>query len=383
MRVLWVSGLPKMVQERAFDRADYGAHADWSWIISHLPPPPGIELHIASLWPGGSEQKSVEFNGARFHLVPCPKRGRALLLFSQDRSYFQSLFNELKPDIVHGWGTEDSFGLVARQLAPTRHVVGIQGLISEYRKRIAMPLRSMLTECTEKLTLRWARRVVAESSYSLDAARPLCPRARMRVIDHPVREEFLGEAPSAGDRNGILFLGRIEARKGILDAVRIFARVTDNTWDLKVIGSGGEREESAMFQLVDELGIGKRFWHGRGLSAPEIAGVMKECSIFLLPTRIDTGPTALKEALVMGLWPVCYENSGPAEYVRLFRFGTLSEDGNLNDLSEKLCATIRTRPWDDSSRRMQLREFTRKRFSRMEIWDQLIELYEEIYRSEA
>jgi hypothetical protein len=38
----------------------------------------------------------------------------------------------------------------------------------------------------------------------------------MRVVDHPVREEFLGEAPSAGDRNGILFLGRIEARKGIL-----------------------------------------------------------------------------------------------------------------------------------------------------------------------
>jgi glycosyltransferase involved in cell wall biosynthesis len=152
---------------------------------------------------------------------------------------------------------------------------------------------------------------------------------------------------------------------------------------LKVIGSGGEREESAMFQLVDELGIGKRFWHGSGLSAPEIAGVMKDCSIFLLPTRIDTGPTALKEALVMGLWPVCYENSGPAEYVRLCRFGTLAEDGNFNDLREKLYSAVRTRPWEDSSTRMQLKEFTRKRFSQVEIWNQLIELYEEISSSAA
>jgi glycosyltransferase involved in cell wall biosynthesis len=52
---------------------------------------------------------------------------------------------------------------------------------------------------------------------------------------------------------------------------------------------------------------------------------MQESAMFLLPSHMDTGPTALKEALAMGLWPVCYDNSGPAELIRRFQFGSLMQ----------------------------------------------------------
>jgi glycosyltransferase involved in cell wall biosynthesis len=110
---------------------------------------------------------------------------------------------------------------------------------------------------------------------------------------------------------------------------------------------------------------------------------MKEASVFLLPTRIDTGPTALKEALAMGLWPVCYDNSGPAEYIRLFGFGTLAKDGDLADLTERLTIVLRNRPWEDPAKRVQLRELTQKRFSRQNIWMELVRLYQDVSRTEG
>ena len=187
MRVLWICSLPLAVQQTSLKGVDHGAQVALPWVLAHFPPPDGLDLQIACLWPGGTHRKKVEFQGVSFHLVPCPSRGRALRFFQSDLSYFRPLFDELKPDIVHGWGTEDSFGLVARKLAPFRHVIGIQGLVTEYRRRIPLEARTILTGITERMTLRFARWVVAESNYSLRVARPLCPtRVRHRSYNSTI-----------------------------------------------------------------------------------------------------------------------------------------------------------------------------------------------------
>ncbi len=313
-----------------------------------------------------------------FHLVACPKKGRALLFFQRDASYFRSLVEELKPDVIHGWGTEDSFGLVARKLAPHRHVIGIQGLITEYRRRIQMSPRSIITGFTERLTLRSARRVVAESDYSKRIAAPLCPRAELRVIEHPLRGEFLEAKPASGQDHRALFVGGIEERKGIQDAIIAFGRAAPAEWSLHVIGSGTKENENAMSRLAGEVGLGARFMHDRALSTPEIVAAMQRSSIFLLPTRIDTGPTALKESLTMGLWPVCYDNSGPGEYVRKFRFGSLARDLDRGALTETLRSAIESKPWSNPHLRTQLKAASQRAFSREEIWPQLQGLYANI-----
>lgn len=378
MRVLWICSLPLGVQQTVLEGREHGAQVAMSWILAHFPPPTGVDLHIACLWPGGTHGKTVEFQGVPFDLVPCPRRGRALLFFQRDVSFFRALFEELKPDVVHGWGTEDSYGLVARRLAPFRHVIGIQGLVTEYRRRIPLETRTILTGMTERLTLRSARWVVAESDYSLRVARPLCPRARMRVVEHPLRREFLESEPSDGRGCRALFIGGISERKGIGDALRAFSQAVPSDWSLHVVGSGTRESEGEMAGLANQLGFGGRFLHDRALSTPELISAMQQSSIFLLPTRIDTGPTALKEALTMGLWPVCYDNSGPGEYVRKFGFGSLARDLDLSDLTATLRSVIATRPWADLELRRGLQVASRAAFSREEIWPKLEKLYLEI-----
>jgi glycosyltransferase involved in cell wall biosynthesis len=105
---------------------------------------------------------------------------------------------------------------------------------------------------------------------------------------------------------------------------------------------------------------------------------MQDSSVFLLPTRVDTGPTALKEALAMGLWPICYDNSGPGEYVRKYGFGSLVTDQDVNSLYSALQGCLIDKPWRDDSKRSALARRTRQDFSPEKAWEKLIELYQTI-----
>jgi glycosyltransferase involved in cell wall biosynthesis len=381
MRVLWICGLPKAVEQMALRGEDHGSQATWSWIVAHLPPPSDIELHVGCLWPGGDRRKSFEFQGATFHLLPCPARGRALLLFQADTHYFRLLFNELKPDLVHGWGTEDSYGLVARRLAPKRHVISIQGLIRNCYQHLPKTYRNFLIRITEQLTLKKARNVIAESHYSLENAAPLCPFATKRVIEHPVRQEFLVSSPSAGLAQTVLFVGTLQESKGIKDALIAFSRVAPSGWSLHVVGSGIPENEDRMNEFVRDAGISARFHHCRTLSAHGLAQLMQRSSVFLLPTRVDSGPTALKEALTMGLWPVCYDNSGPHEYVQKYAFGSLAKNQDIFSLFSELERCLTEMPWKDANKRIALAHRTREDFSREKAWEQLLEFYQTVAHS--
>lgn len=376
MRVLWICRLPRVVQDQVFAGEDHGSESALPWIVAHLPTPKEIELHLGCLWPGGDKRKTVQYQGAQIHMLPCPRRGRAILLFQRDKSYFQSLFEELKPDIVHGWGTEDSHGLVARQLAPHKHVIGIQGLIHSYCKYLPKTYRTMLVRATERITLRKARNVVAESQYALDSATPLCPSAVKRVIEHPLRSEFLNAVPSDGTEKTVLFVGAIDARKNVMDAIAAFVNVAPENWKLHVVGKGSSKNENRMQKLVKDTRTSGRFHHSRYLDAADLVKEMQESSVFLLPTRVDTGPTALKEALTMGLWPVCYDNSGPSEYVRKYRFGSLARNGDLDSLYRELKTAVSETPWKGSGHRRSLEHQTRYDFSREQAWKQLTQFYE-------
>jgi len=320
-------------------------------------------------------RRSAEYLGAMFHLVPVPSRGRALSLFVRDAGYFRSLVEELKPEIVHGWGTEDSCGLVARKLSPSRHVIGIQGLINAYLQRIRMHPRYQIIRFTEWLTLKKAKVIVGETAYSVQEAAKLCPGALSEVIDHPLRHEFLDSDTSDGSARTMLFLGEVSERKGITDALEAFSRAAPDDWRLKVIGKGSPAEEDGFRLRAAALGLESRLDHVRGMDAEALANEMRRASVFLLPTRIDTGPTALKEALTVGLWPICYDNSGPREYIRRFDFGSVAEDGNVNALGDILRRDIAERPWLERRRREKAAQEAKRHFSPARIWDQLLALY--------
>jgi glycosyltransferase involved in cell wall biosynthesis len=114
------------------------------------------------------------------------------------------------------------------------------------------------------------------------------------------------------------------------------------------------------------------------LGGDELVQLMRESSVLLLPTWIDTGPTVLKEALSLGLWPVCYDNSGPGHYLRRFRCGRLVANRNVAELTLAVAEVCREQPWRESDFRARVVSELRPHFSREQIWGDLRRVYQQI-----
>ncbi len=375
MKILWICGLPLEVQHEVLRDQDYGARQAWSWVLGHLPPPEGIELHIACRTAWHTSPQEFTYQGARFHLIPVKARARIYCLYRFDWLFFRDLAARLKPDVVHGWGTEDAYAHVALKLSPERHLIQIQGNINALKKWEPMSWGIMLSASSERLALSRARHVVAENEYSLNAALPMVRTKSVHAIEHPIRAGFRIAPPTDGEGKQILYVGVIQERKGIWDALEAFCGGTPPDWKLAIVGNGKAGAIERLRRLISEKSLDSRVRYHPQLNTSGIVSLMQASSVFLLPTWIDTGPTALKEALAMGLWPVCYDNSGPAHYIRHFQYGNLAEDRKVADLTAVLKQALAAQAWKQPANRAKIETHIRPHFDRDRIWRELAALY--------
>jgi glycosyltransferase involved in cell wall biosynthesis len=381
MKILWICGLPQAVAASLHPGWAKG-RAAWSWIMGHLPPPGEVELHIACpVTEGPWRSYEVQWDHATFHVIRCLP-GRLWSGFLIDPLWYLPLHRRLNPDVVHGWGTEDSFSITASFLNPRRSVVQVQGLINEYLDHLPPLRRLRYIAWRERRTLKRARHVFVESRYSQDMALPYCgPSTDIRIVDHPLRPEFLSAPLSSGAGHRILFVGTLDRRKGALDAVRAFAAGAPQPWELCLIGKGSPEFHAAAETLAREAGVAGRVRFVPEADVHEVVEAMQRSAVFLLPSYMDTGPTALKEALAMGLWPIGYDNSGPAELIRRFDFGSLVKTGDIDGLTRVLREKLETGSQIKQDMRNAMAKKVRAALGRTAVWDALISAYKDIIRS--
>jgi glycosyltransferase involved in cell wall biosynthesis len=302
-------------------------------------------------------------------------RARVFSLFYFDWRYFRDVVRGVRPDVVHGWGTEDCYANTALRLAPKNHLIQIQGCLNACRARSQMHWVTRFSALSERRDLANARHVVAENDYSLSCATPYIKTDSLHVVEHPLRPEFLNTPPATGAAKQVLYVGVTEERKGIWDALAAFQQAAPPDWKMVIVGTSRAHELQRRLATPE---LAARFTHYPHLSAPRIVELLQASSVFLLPTWVDTGPTTLKEAMAMGLWPVCFDNTGPAHYLRKFQFGTLARDLDRADLTEKLRQVIASEPWREPDQREKIESAIRPHFRRERIWEDLQKLYRHI-----
>jgi glycosyltransferase involved in cell wall biosynthesis len=384
MTILWICPFPgSLAQNRVENNLLKFFKHPAPWITAHLPPPEFIDLHVASMYPGGKKRVDFEYLNAKWHLIPVPATGRSTKFFVGDHRYFESLFNELSPDVVHAWGTEDSNALIAQKILPKRTLIGIQGLICKYLW-VSGPngfFRRLICLITENIALTRARFLVAESSYSLECAAKLAPKAKGYVVQHPIQQEFLKAEILEMNDPVALFVGDLCPRKGIIEAIIAFASAAPMDWVMRIAGDGDPIFVNKLKKISEKLNLSHRISFLGKINTLALTNEMMSASVFLLPTKTDTGPTSLKEAICMGLWPVCYDNSGPGEYIRKFKWGSLADNLNQQDLTRKLKAAIHEKPWLNNELRKSVVFQSRSFFSSQTCWDELIAIYKKIQKS--
>jgi glycosyltransferase involved in cell wall biosynthesis len=290
-----------------------------------------VEIHWIVMSELVQERRDVSEWGQMFHVLPTTQRGRSTTLFREDRRAIGAVLDEIQPDLVHGWGTEDVYGLAA-VLSGRPNIVSMQGILSYYAFKNRMPARSYLQAMLELFIVWKAEKVTTESQWGRNVVLRRNPFAKVELVEYGVQQVFFQTKWQPEEKNPFaLFVGGISPRKGIQDLVEAFRSPKLSGSELVVIG-GGEGGWSENLQKGAPPNIR---WLGRK-TAEETAEYMAKAWCLLLPTRADTSPNVVKEARVVGLPVITTRNGGQASYVRDREDGYFIECGDVNGLVGRL-----------------------------------------------
>lgn len=290
-----------------------------------------VEIHWVVMSDLIKERRDVFQWGQMFHVLPTSQSGRSATLFREDRNAIHAVLDEIRADLVHGWGTEDVYGLAA-VLSRRPNIVSMQGILSYYALKNRMPARSYLQAILELFILWKAEKVTTESEWGRNVVLKRNPFAKVELVEYGAQQVFFQTKWQPEETKPFaLFVGGISPRKGIQDLVGAFRDPKLSGNELFVIG-GGEGEWSENVQKSAPPNI---CWLGRK-TAEETAEYMSKAWCLILPTRADTSPNVVKEARVVGLPVITTKRGGQASYVRDGEDGYFVECGDVDGLIQKI-----------------------------------------------
>ena len=152
-------------------------------------------------------------------------------------------------------------------------------------------------------------------------------------------EEVLERYVSGGnDRKMLLYVGRISARKGILDLVKAYSIIHEKYPNTILLMAGGKDERYAqkVEKLIRKLDLEKHVILLGPIPNKDIVELMKACEVFLYASIGGEGiPRAILEAMACGKPVVATDVAGVAEAVRDNETGFLVKVRDYKTLAEK------------------------------------------------
>lgn len=273
---------------------------------------------------------SFESGGVTFHVLKAYGPLRLASLFWLDTLIIRRQLRQMQPDLVHAWGIELGAALVARRLK-LPNVVTIQGLLSWYAK--VVPETRMFERFMARLepaSLRRAGVVTTESSFAVNYLRERYPRLRVHQAEHAPNWLFsrIERRPRLSPPH-LVVVGSLGYRKGTDLLLRALAALLEER-PFKVTLVAGVNttyldalKPSLPSQLWERIEIKTH------LSPEAVAAELATATLSIMPTRADTSPNAVKEAVVAGVPVVASAVGGIPDYVTHGENGLLFPAGDL------------------------------------------------------
>lgn len=290
---------------------------------------PDLRLHIVVLRKRLARDFTFTRNGVVFHLLKAASALRPLSLFWLDTLLIRRVCRQVRPDVIHAWGSEQGAALIATRLGYPA-VLTVQGLLGWYKQIVPLVAYERLAERLEQLSLARARVVSAESAFTVEHIRRHFPRAHVEHVEHVPNWSFhqVRRRPQT-DPIHFLSLATLGYRKGTDLLLKALNRLSGELEFKLTIICGQSRGYLETLRPELSEGLWRRIEFKHGLNPGQVAGEMETPTLLLLPTRADTGPMAVKEAAVAGLPVVASHIGGTPDYIVPGKNGDLFPTGNL------------------------------------------------------
>jgi glycosyltransferase involved in cell wall biosynthesis len=271
---------------------------------------PDVEVHVVSCTQRPLQSPEKIAPNIYYHSLHVPKLGWQRTLYQGCVRATRKKLHELKPDIVHGQGTERDCAMAAI-FSGFPNVLTIHGnmrLVAQVNG--ALPLTFWWNAARlEAFTLPRTDGVVCITRYTREAVEPLAPRTWL--VPNAVDGSFFAVRPETSPGRPPVFLcvGYICLRKNQNAFIRALDPLASREKFRLVLLGGGSRDESygrEFFKLLRS-----RPWceHHGFVDRAQLKDWLRGAALLALPSLEDNCPMTVLEAAAAGV-PVVAANVG-------------------------------------------------------------------------
>ena len=240
-----------------------------------------------------------------------------------------------------------------------------------YRGRCGPVARAFL-----RFLYRNAQLVVALSDEWRDALAEAIPGIRLVVVPNPVEVPTLPAALAALPPR-VLYLGVVKEAKGSFDLLRAWPAVLAAQPDARLVLAGSGEIDRAR-ALAAELGVSKSVDTPGWTAGEAKAALLREATLFVLPSHFEALPMAVLEAMAAGLPVVATAVGGIPDVIDNGRDGVLIPLQDTQAIAAALVELLA-----DSDRRRALGTAARRRASETFSADVVVPRIEAIWERHA
>jgi glycosyltransferase involved in cell wall biosynthesis len=333
LTVAWVSSFPiEWLPDLPSNLGELPRLHPATWqrvLLARLEGCPGLRLHVVVLRKHFRRSATFERRGVVFHLIKTLPFSRAPSMFWCDTFLTRRVLKQIKPDLVHAWGTESGAALVASRLG-FPYLITMQGLMSWLAEIVPLNRHDRWITFCEKASLSRASVVTAESNFAISFLKARFPHLDLRKIEHAPQTCFheVCRRPTAGPFH-FLFVGTLSYGKGADLLFRAFDSLKEElSFSVTVVGTGDESWLRRLKQSISPA-LWKRVTFRHNLTSEEVSETMEVATMLIFPSRADNSPNAVKEAVVAGLPVIASDIGGIPDYVFHGKNGLLFPPNNL------------------------------------------------------
>ena len=389
MKVAWVCYYPgSLFPDRLKINSDPMFHPI-PWITAQAPVLAhisGIELHIVTVKKNCLADDHFEQDGIHFHFLKVPSLPRVLLFYQVDLYRIRRCLQNIVPDVVHGFGTESSYGFSA-VYSGYPSLLRIQGIMAEItaamgKKHLYRNPALWFSLWLEQQTIRRCRNFVCETEFAANYVLQRNPQAKIYRTEKLVRDAFhdIQRNPVPAAEPELLFVGSVIPEKGIEVLLKSFVRVlvAFPTARLHIAGA----YENGYFlnvlkPLVADLDLQDRvLFHGY-CSLDELLPLFARVSSVVLPTLMDTAPNVMAEAMAAGAPVVASAVGGIPEMLAQGALGVLVQPGSEDSLAEGIIQVL-SNPDQAIVRAAFAQEKARREFNIEAQARKLVDIYQQL-----
>lgn len=317
-----------------------------------------LSKHIAD------DHVSAALEKGSFDQQRVPGRYNLLLeLFDQYR-FIQNICEYRKIDLIHLHGIWSPMLVVAALIARKRHipfVISPHGCLEPWALSYKRPKKLLALKTYQGLILRLASMFVATANQELESIRLLGLRQPVAVIPNGVD---IRPAPHRDAHVGIktiLFLSRVNPKKGLLDLVEAWAIARRPGWRIVIAGGDEDGYRTKVEALIREKALQDDFEFVGFVEGVRKQACFDAADIFILPTYSENFGIAVAEALANEL-PTITTTGAPWQDLVEYQCGWWVEPG-VQGVSDALnmaldCDSDKLRLMGVRGRRLVIEKFS-------------------------